>query len=147
MKGYKYWEFSTTQLSCERVTLFTAYTLINQYVPGKTLRLRGVIVHFARNSRIGQSIPMLKLQCHRSYVPNIRKEKTTINICNAMGYLTRFASQIYLPITLSNLMWPSEFFVKYSLMNKLKFLISSSFLSGPSSRSYHVSLSPPITPL
>ena len=81
-------------------------------------------------------------------MPNIRKEKTTINICNAMGYLTRFASQIYLPITLSNLMWPREVVVKYSLMmNKLKFLISSSFLSGPSSRSYHVSLSPPVTPL
>ena len=146
MKGYKYWEFSTTQLSCDRVTLFSAYTLINQYVPGKTSGLRGVIVHFARNSLIGQSIPMLKLQCHRSYVPNIRKEKT-MNICNAMGYLTRFASQIYLPI-LAYLMWPSEVVVKYSLMmNKLKFLISSSFLSGPSSRSYHVSLSPPVTPL
>ena len=50
MKGYKYWEFSNSQLSCDRVTLFTAYTLINQYVPGKTLGLRGVIVHFARNS-------------------------------------------------------------------------------------------------
>ena len=104
-----------------------------------------MIVHFARNSLIGQSIPMLKLQCHRSYVPNIRKEKT-MNICNAMGYLTRFASQIYLPI-LAYLMWPSEVVVKYSLMNKLKFIISSSFLSGPSSGSYHVSLSPPVTPL
>ena len=80
-------------------------------------------------------------------MPNIRKETTTMNICNAMGYLTRFASQIYLPITLSNLMWPSEVVVKLSLMNTLKFLISSSFLSGPSSGSYHVSLSPPITPL